>query len=295
MQKQETVFCKIGGLYLSVYGGGAYLQKRCKEYMLPLGQEGEHSHYDTGFCVRIHRTQEIPEVFGDRLVVDGGIWYHAENKPNTIYRGLIKFPEVPAVVLEFTEDGADITLFFPEEAEDDRRDFYALGYAMEQFALKRERVVFHSSCILCEGKAVAFSAPSGTGKSTHTALWKEHIPDVRYISDDTPMLRLDRQDRIYACGTPWSGKTEINANIEAPLAAIVFLERSDRNRIERISGVEAYARLFGETRKIPAFPTMDAASELCEKLLANVPVYCMGCNISADAAKLAYREIFGRK
>lgn len=57
-------------------------------------------------------------------------------------------------------------------------------------ALERRAVAVHSSVISLDGRAVLFLGESGTGKSTHTRLWREHIPGARLLNDDSPIIRI---------------------------------------------------------------------------------------------------------
>ena len=82
-----------------------------------------------------------------------------------------------------------------------------------------------------DGAAYLFTAPSGTGKSTHTRLWREVFGDrVWMINDDKPMLRIS-ENLVTAYGTPWNGKHHISRNASAPLKAIVQLNRGKENII----------------------------------------------------------------
>ena len=105
--------------------------------------------------------------------------------------------------------------------------------------------MLHSSAVLMDEKAYLFTADSGTGKSTHTSLWKKAFGEdrVQILNDDKPAVRITK-DGIFACGTPWSGKTNLNVNKIVPLAAIGFLERSSENWIERKTGAEVVGKLF---------------------------------------------------
>ena len=44
----------------------------------------------------------------------------------------------------------------------------------------------HSSVTVCDGAGYAFLGKSGTGKSTHSRLWREHIPGSTLLNDDNP-------------------------------------------------------------------------------------------------------------
>lgn len=197
-----------------------------------------------------------------------------------------------SMFLNFSADRADLSILSLSEDDSRVREYAFSGYAISQMMLNYNRLVIHSSCISVDGRAVLFSAPSGTGKSTHTGLWQRYVKDTLYINDDTPIIRLDCADKVYACGSPWSGKTNLNSNITSELKAIVFLERGKRNFIEPISGAEAFARLLGETRKLPFKDAVDKATELCGELIKRVPVYRLSCDISEEAVRVAQREIF---
>ena len=80
---------------------------------------------------------------------------------------------------------------------------------------------------------------SGTGKSTHTALWlKNFAPRASIINDDKPAIRIQK-DGIFVYGTPWSGKTDQNKNVKVPLQGIAFLERGEENSITPCGGTLA--------------------------------------------------------
>ena len=97
--------------------------------------------------------------------------------------------------------------------------------------------LLHAAVIEVDGRAYAFSAPSGTGKSTHIALWRRVLGDrVRIVNGDKPILRY-KDGRFIAYGTPWCGKEGWQRNTSAPLSAICFLERSPENRIRRMEEI----------------------------------------------------------
>ncbi len=156
--------------------------------------------------------------------------------------------------------------------------------------------VLHSSSIACKGQGIAFSAPSGTGKSTHTGLWKEAFGDaVEIINDDKPAIWFDG-DQAMLCGTPWSGKTALNRNLTVPLRAIVFIERGEENIIRRLDTVDS---MFHLTTQI-CRPYYDEALgikmlDFTERVQANVPVYCLTCNISHEAVMTVFNEIFPKE
>ncbi|WP_455057428.1 hypothetical protein [Jutongia sp.] len=88
-----------------------------------------------------------------------------------------------------------------------------------------DTLLFHGSVIAVDGKAYLFTAKSGTGKSTHTRLWREYFGErAVMINDDKPLLKIT-QDGVYAYGTPWNGKHRLSTNISAPLGHLHFKKR----------------------------------------------------------------------
>ena len=282
------LYYEIAGLVFSVQGAGERSKERMTEYMLPLAKEGEHC---CDYRIKIQRLPVLPDLEGEDRLVAGSMWKIATNYPRTIYRGLVGMEEETGVVLQLTDDGAEALLLSPDGQLRDLRDYVCMSFAMEDFALRKKRMVLHGSCIEVDGKAIVFVAPSGTGKSTHTGLWQNYLPGVTYINDDTPVLRLDKPDAVYACGSPWSGKTDLNSNKEAPLAAVVLLRRGDENLLTRVEGLDAYARILGETRKLPFKDSVESAATLVAELMERVPIYDLACDISEDAVKEAMKVL----
>ena len=154
--------------------------------------------------------------------------------------------------------------------------------------LKFDGFMLHSSAVAVDGKAYLFSAPSGTGKSTHTEQWLKLFGDRAYIlNDDKPGI-LVRDDGVFAAGTPWSGKSDLNKNEILPLAGICVLSRSKENWIKQISGMQAIYSLLNQTLRPTTSENMDKLMSLIDACINTVPVWQMGCNISTDAAKLSY-------
>lgn len=143
-----------------------------------------------------------------------------------------------------------------------------------------------------DNKAVLFSAPCGTGKSTHTGLWRKYFGEDKaiIINDDKPAIRL-MGDTFYVYGTPWSGKSDLNTNVKVPLQAIVFLEQASENCIERLSNKDAVRWLYYQSLR-PTGPRSEEKTSnllnLLDKIVCQIPIYKMGCTISEEAVELSY-------
>lgn len=154
--------------------------------------------------------------------------------------------------------------------------------------------MLHSSAVVMDGGAYLFSAPSGTGKSTHTALWLELFGErAAILNDDKPAILL-REDGIFACGTPWSGKSDLNLNLCVPLRGICVLERSPENFIEPLPAEKAVYALLNQTLRPEDPAAMSALLGHIDRVTENIPMWRMGCNISTEAAGLAYEVMSGK-
>ena len=147
-------------------------------------------------------------------------------------------------------------------------------------------VMLHASCVEYEGKAYLFSANSGTGKSTHTHLWLKYLPGARIINDDKPAIRYV-DGKFYAYGTPWSGKTNESINVGVPIAGIAFLLRGE-NKIKRIPGIKALKPFMDQTVRPYDKALMGQMLEVLNKILTEVPIYEMSCDMSEDAVRTSY-------
>lgn len=180
------------------------------------------------------------------------------------------------------------------------QEYISTGLAFARALLDYNGFCLHSSAIAVDNQAVLFAAKSGTGKSTHTRLWREYFGEDKaiMINDDKPAIRWMDDGVFYAYGTPWSGKTDLNTNVKVPLAAIVLLERSDTNWIKPVGRREAVMQIYVHALK-PEDGDKDKTEKLMDivgKTAEKIPVYRMGCTISEKAVKLAYETtISGKK
>ena len=154
--------------------------------------------------------------------------------------------------------------------------------------LDRDGMMLHSSTVVVDGKAYCFTADSGTGKSTHVELWLKLFGDRAYIlNDDKPALR--REDGVwYAYGTPWSGKHDISVNERVPLAGIACLSRATENSIVPYAGAAAIGAVYKQLNRPRQAEYRIKLLELLDKLIREVPIWHLGCNMDISAAQVAY-------
>lgn len=155
-------------------------------------------------------------------------------------------------------------------------------------------VAIHSSVIVKNGGAALFLGESGTGKSTHTRLWRENIEGARLLNDDSPIIRMvDGVPTVF--GSPWSGKTPCFKNLDFPIRGFVRLSQAPHNRMHRLPVLNAIGALLPSCP--PAFAYDDTLQDnICDMLsqmIDKVPVYHLECLPDADAAQLSYKTLFG--
>ena len=151
----------------------------------------------------------------------------------------------------------------------------------------------HGSTVAVDGEAYLFAALSGTGKSTHTRLWRELLGErAVMVNDDKPFLRVTESGETIAYGSPWDGKHRLSRNIAVPLRAVCLLERGEQNRIEEITKAEALPRLLILQFYRPVDPEALARTmTLLDRM--NPRFYRLQCNMNLSAAELAYNTMKG--
>ncbi len=178
---------------------------------------------------------------------------------------------------------------FSEGALEETAVYRKIGEKMPDY----DTVVFHGSVIAVDGQGFLFTAKSGTGKSTHTGLWREYFGDrAVMVNDDKPMLKIT-DSGVIVYGTPYNGKHHLGCNMSVPLKAVCILTRGEENSIVRIDKPEAYAMLLQQVYR-PQDPLQMAKTlKLVDKLAASTELYRLACNMDIEAAEVAYNAMKG--
>ena len=189
---------------------------------------------------------------------------------------------------EAVEEGLKIRKFkepFLERSTIQRR--------VADFLVSRDTIMLHGSTVAVDGKAYLFTAPCGTGKSTHTRLWREVFGDrAIMVNDDKPFLQIT-SDGVLAYGSPWSGKHGLASNVCVPLKGICSLRRGKENEIWR-NDVDSLMDLLSRQVHLPEDGSLAAkARALLEQVTELVPLWEMACNKEPDAARVAHAAMSG--
>lgn len=164
----------------------------------------------------------------------------------------------------------------------------ALYRKIAECLLSEDIMLFHGSALALDGAGYLFTAPSGTGKSTHVALWRAVFGDrVQMVNDDKPLLKIT-EDGIWVCGTPWDGKHRLSSNISVPLRGVCLLTRDTVNHIEPVSGREALPVLLEQSQRPAGAEKMACYLKLLDRFSKGTRFYRLGCNMEPEAARVAY-------
>ncbi len=170
-------------------------------------------------------------------------------------------------------------------------DRAAVQRKMADDLFDHDTLLLHGSAVAVDGKGYLFTAKSGTGKSTHTRLWRQVFADrAVMINDDKPFLRI-LPEEIRLCGAPWSGKHGLDTNICVPLQGICILQRGEENRMESISPSEALPLLLHQST-LPLDPGKHRRyRKLLEEAAARTKLWKMACTKEERAAQMAYEAM----
>lgn len=150
----------------------------------------------------------------------------------------------------------------------------------------------HSSVVMKDGKGYMFLGKSGTGKSTHSRQWLEHIPDTELLNDDNPIIRVSDSGEARVYGSPWSGKTPCYKAKNVPVGAIVRIRQCPENKITRYSILESYASVYSSCSGFKADSTMsDGLHATLEKVVTTVPCFVLDCRPDHEAADVCYSAV----
>ncbi len=154
--------------------------------------------------------------------------------------------------------------------------------ALEKVMIRSEALILHSAYMCLNGKAVLFSAPSGTGKSTQADLWEQYR-GTRTINGDKSLL-IREEDGWYAHGWPICGSSQICKNETFPILAIVMLKQAKENRVRKLGIAEAVKKLVSQiTMNMWNSQFQLQALDLIQQMVMEVPVYELECDISEEA------------
>lgn len=195
--------------------------------------------------------------------------------------------DVPAdITISF--DPAEILKKNPNYETEDLVEYMVSGTIFARHILNWNGYYLHSSAVVLDGKAYFFTAPSGTGKSTHTEKWIR-LFGAHYLNDDKPVIRW--VDGVWmAYGTPWSGKNDLSTNEGVPVGGIACLQRGEQNTIAPMPIERALPYFLGQSLYYLTEARMEKKLSFLDRMLREVPVWDLHC-LPDDAAAYLSRDV----
>ncbi len=195
-----------------------------------------------------------------------------------IYYDASKAPCIDTFNIALSKDASPI----PDPYEE---FLYSLRDAFFFHALRLGRLPIHSSSIIYRDRVWLFSAPSGTGKSTHARLWQEAGIEHRDFNGDVCMIYRDSRKKLTAGALPWCGTSNICTSSDLALGGIFFLTRSSDNSVSDLCGSERILKILSESLA----PNWDRSLvsrilDICEDLEKDLLLAALSCNMSVEAA-----------
>lgn len=151
--------------------------------------------------------------------------------------------------------------------------------------------LMHGAVIAVGDKAWLFTAPSGTGKTTHINLWLNNIPGSYVVNGDKPLIHIGDDCTVY--GTPWAGKEGMNQNIGVKLCGIVILNRGAENHIEKVPMTQILPVLIQQSYRPKTKEELEKTLSLLSRMGKKIPMYQLYCNMNPEAALTAYNVLNG--
>lgn len=151
--------------------------------------------------------------------------------------------------------------------------------------IAQEALFLHASYVLWKGKAILFTAPKQTGKTTQAKLW-ESFRGATIVNGDRALLR--KVDGCWnAYGSPYCGTSQMCENLSAPIGAVVLLSQAAQNSVCRAKTMEALiAFMDGASFHTWDKENVETAVDLMKDLIADIPIYKLGCTPTEDAVKV---------
>ncbi len=169
-----------------------------------------------------------------------------------------------------------------DNSNDYLSSFFNLSHIFSYSVIPKNGIVFHGIILEWNGRGILLCAHSGVGKTTHARLWRDY-ENALIINGDRALCCINNS-RWYAFGCPWSGSSGEHINRSVPISAIVFINRSECNKVSEISRYKGALSLISHAFA-PSWNTdmMSEALNTINNIVDSVPVYNLECTPDVDA------------
>lgn len=229
---------------------------------------------------------ELPEPEGTEVYNCGGLRIYRNGDTILRYLGAVS-PYVAGGHTCTRRKGTESTVYFRSSmlTEGITARLFLNAMELPYVLSSHQGFMLHASFIEYEGRAILFTAPSETGKSTQAQLWCDHQA-AELVNGDRAGVRVT-DGTVCAWGVPFSGSSKVRRNVRLPLAAIVYLSQAPENTVTKLSGFRAFRYVWeGITLNTWDRDDVDLATETLSAVLNRVPVYHLACTPDVRAVEL---------
>lgn len=243
------------------------------------------------YFYRLNLTDKITKPVGEKIAERSDLSVYQTSAGENRLIGLMGVKEPYACYQERSEQTAEVCASISARNILLCDPAFVSLFALERRMIRQESLILHCAYMEHQGKAILFSAPSGTGKSTQAVLWERYRGSHTVNGDRALLKKID--GRWTACGWPVCGSSKECNVINTPVCAIVMLKQGKTNQVERLSLFQAFTLLYSQitiNQWNKAF-VQQAISEI-EDLISQVPVWQLTCDISENAVKCLETALF---
>ena len=265
MQNKEKRFYKIGGLVIG-YEGPRFEEKN----NLQIFRTNEDK-ADIYYQIEMKHNISLPDI----SCVNKGKYIHVyQNEEKRIQ---VHYHKDTVVIKDICKENGNHIVEYEEEYLDRFSDNLLMKiWDFPHQILRYGGVFLHASYIMWDGKAILFTAPKQTGKSTQAALW-ERYKGAEIVNGDRALIRKT-ENGFVVYGSPYSGTSGISKNIASPLGAIVILEQAKENVAKKAAVRESVMALMdGCSFYVWDREEISKVTEIANNLIMEIPFYKLSC------------------
>ena len=184
----------------------------------------------------------------------------------------------------------------PSELPDGWIGYYEGQCIFEDICLKMpyyDAFLMHAAVVAVDDVAYVFTAPSGTGKTTHMQLWLNQFRTrAKIVNGDKPLIRIVN-GIVCACSTPWRGKENLGCHdAVVPIGGVCIIQQNPENHIRKLSATEASRYLFDQLLvSRDSEESFDRFWKLFSQMMETVDFYLLQCNRDPEASRLSYQTM----
>ncbi|HKM35864.1 MAG TPA: hypothetical protein VJY54_14140 [Lachnospiraceae bacterium] len=298
MRVTKSNFYSIAGILLEIEVDERYLQKELSDFVFTFDQSTGEAIPDVTISVS---TEEYGGNLQGKVILKGSLLTITEGEDSffvtynmpTCVSGYELSKSAKRAVIYLTKEAINHgTHQNMDELEELEELKYAIRDAFFYYLQQYDRIVVHSASFVYHDVVWLFSAPSGTGKSTHVELWKKNGYTIQDFNGDLAVCYMDENGNAVAAGIPWCGTSGIYVNRTAPLGGILFLQRSCTDLAVPLSELQGTLHLLARC-VTPSWTKKqaDLNATIAEKIASKAHLAILYCTKKDSAAKVSKEYI----